>query len=124
MIGLESLGQNWTGLGSDGRSRVEDSGWGSEGKRLLRTADRQSAAGVFGLVHSTERHVRRFAREWMIHYNRGWPHLSLGPGIPDPEEGLPATRLGTHKIPEGFGLRKKLVLGGLLHEYRLERMVA
>jgi hypothetical protein len=60
----------------------------------------------------------------MIHSNRGRPHLSLGPGIPDPVEGLPATRLGTHKIPEGFGLRKKPVLGGLHHEYRLERMVA
>jgi transposase InsO family protein len=71
-----------------------------------------------------ERHVRRFTKEWMIHYNRGRPHLSLGPGIPDPPEGLPATQMGTHNIPAGFGLRKKAVLGGLHHEYRLERMVA
>jgi transposase InsO family protein len=71
-----------------------------------------------------ERHVRQLAREWMIHYNRGRPHLSLGPGIPVPEEGLPATRLGTRKIPEGFELRKKPIFGGLHHEYRPERMVA
>jgi putative transposase len=76
------------------------------------------------LIPLNERQVRRFVREWMIHYNRGRPHLSLGPGIPDPPEGLPATLMGTHKIPAGFGLRKKAVLGGLHHEYRLERMAA
>jgi hypothetical protein len=53
------------GLRSHGRSRIEDSGWGSEGQRLLRTADRQSAAGVFGLVHSTERATGAAVRQRM-----------------------------------------------------------
>ena len=30
-----------------------------------------------------ERHVRAILREWVRHYNRGRPHASLGPGIPE-----------------------------------------
>jgi len=49
---------------------------------------------------------------------------TMSPGIPDPPEEVPVPQMGTHKIPAGFGLRRKAVLGGLHHEYRLERMVA
>jgi Integrase core domain len=35
------------------------------------------------VIPMTERHVRAFLREWISHYNRGRPHASLGPGIPD-----------------------------------------
>src|SRR3954447_17733469 len=31
----------------------------------------------------SERHVRAILREWVGHYNRGQPHASLGPGIPE-----------------------------------------
>ena len=30
-----------------------------------------------------QRHLKRILREWIRHYNRGRPHSSLGPGIPD-----------------------------------------
>jgi len=35
------------------------------------------------LIPLNERHVRRVPAEWVSHYNRGCPHPSLGPGIPD-----------------------------------------
>jgi hypothetical protein len=31
-----------------------------------------------------EKHLRRILAEWVTHYNQGRPHLSLGPGIPEP----------------------------------------
>ena len=31
-----------------------------------------------------EKHLRRILAEWVPHYNQGRPHLSLGPGIPEP----------------------------------------
>jgi hypothetical protein len=115
-------GGTGSGLGSQGYRTIEDSGGGSEGERLLRTADRQSVAGVFGLVHSTKRAALEAYRQRMDDSLQSRAAASeLGPGIPDPLEGLPATRLGTHRIPLGFELRKKSVLGGLHHEYGLAR---
>jgi putative transposase len=72
-----------------------------------------------------ERHVRMLAREWADHYNQERPHRSLGPGIPDPPPGLPVARqTDRHNVPDGFSIRKKSILGGLHHEYRLERIAA
>src|SRR6266513_3591830 len=31
-----------------------------------------------------EKHLRRILAEWVTHYNQGRPHLSLGPGLPEP----------------------------------------
>lgn len=72
-----------------------------------------------------ERHVRMLAREWAVHYNQARPHRSLGPGIPDPTPGLPlAQQVQRHDVPKGFSIKKKSILGGLHHEYRLERIAA
>jgi transposase InsO family protein len=35
------------------------------------------------MIPMSERHVRVILREWVRHYNRGRPHASLGPGIPE-----------------------------------------
>jgi putative transposase len=35
------------------------------------------------MIPMTERHVRATLQEWVRHYNRGRPHASLGPGIPE-----------------------------------------
>jgi len=35
------------------------------------------------LIPMSERHVRAILREWVSHYNRGRPHASLGPSIPE-----------------------------------------
>jgi putative transposase len=72
-----------------------------------------------------ERHLRRLLREWTAHYNGGRPHSSLGPGIPD-DPSLPRDErcAPSHQLPEGWLVKKRSVLGGLHHEYRLEKIAA
>ncbi len=77
------------------------------------------------LIPLGEKHLRILLTEWVEHYNRGRPHSSLGPGIPDPREDLPMPRLeNRHEIPEGHRVVAKSILGGLHHEYRLEKIAA
>jgi hypothetical protein len=49
--------------------------------------------------------------------------MSLGPGIPDSPPALPVVHL-SHRYKDGFSIKKKSILGGLHHEYRLERIAA
>jgi len=77
------------------------------------------------LIPVSERHLRAQLREWAAHYNRGRPHMSLGPGIPDPVLGGAIPRkVHGHKVPSGVAIKKKAILGGLHHEYRLEQAAA
>jgi hypothetical protein len=48
-----------------------------------------------------ERHLRRVLTRWVTHYNRGRPHSSLGPGIPDPPRELVTEQPGGHRIAPG-----------------------
>jgi putative transposase len=74
------------------------------------------------VIPLNEDHLRRVLNAWVSHYNRGRPHTSLGPGILD---GLAATPvLDSHRIPDGYRVVAAPVLGGLHHEYRLERVAA
>ncbi|MGO9606279.1 MAG: integrase core domain-containing protein [Candidatus Binataceae bacterium] len=41
------------------------------------------------IIPLSEGHLRQTLRSWMAHYNRGRPHSSLGPGIPEPPPDLP-----------------------------------
>jgi Integrase core domain/zinc-finger of transposase IS204/IS1001/IS1096/IS1165 len=50
-------------------------------ERLIGTARREC---LDHLIPLHERHVRKILAEWVPHYNRGRPHASLGPGIPEP----------------------------------------
>jgi len=69
-------------------------------------------------------HLKMAVKEWGIHYNRGRPHSSLGPGIPEPnQESVPASD-HRHKLPAGYRVGKTSVLGGLRHEYRLVKEAA
>jgi putative transposase len=72
------------------------------------------------LIPLTEHHLRRLLKVWMTHYNRGRPHTSLGPGIPHPPAGLPATPLIGHRLPSDSRVVARSILGGLHHEYGLE----
>ena len=76
------------------------------------------------LIPIHEKHLRRLLQEWVTHYNRGRPHSSLGPGIPEPSAGIPALRRSDHPIPCGYRVIRSSVLGGLHHEYRLEKIAA
>jgi hypothetical protein len=76
------------------------------------------------LIPLNERHLQRILKEWVAHYNRGRPHSSLGPGIPEPSGGIPSPQMSGHCIPRGHRVVRNPVLGGLHHEYRLEGIAA
>ena len=76
------------------------------------------------MIPFSERHLRRILLEWVKHYNQGRPHKSLGPGVPEPiSKPIPLTA-DRHRLPDNYIVRAKAVLGGLHHEYRLEKMAA
>ena len=76
------------------------------------------------LIPFTERHLKMTVEEWRIHYNRGRPHSSLGPGVPESNrDRIPASG-HRHRLPAGYGIAKTSVLGGLHHEYRLVKEAA
>jgi len=76
------------------------------------------------IIPLNEKHVRTLVREWAAHYNYGRPHTILGSG-PDPPPRLPVERqIQRHEFPEGFMIKKQSILGGLHHEYRLEKIAA
>ena len=85
--------------------------------RLIGTIRRECLDFVIPL---SERHVRKVLAEWMGHYNRGRPHASLGPGIPDPAPDWLAPPCSGHRICDGHRVVAKPVLSGLHHEYRIE----
>jgi len=72
-----------------------------------------------------EKHLRRILAEWVTHYNQGRPHLSLGPGIPEPAAVfLPLQGHDRHTFAQDCKVAARAVLGGLHHEYRWERIAA
>jgi putative transposase len=91
-------------------------------ERLLRTLRREC---LDFLIPLTENHLRRLLHAWGRHYNAGRPHISLGPGIPQPPVLLPASlQEHRHRISEHQRVGANLILGGLHHEYRLEEKAA
>ena len=104
------------------------------GLRVLRTPYRSPQANsicerVIGtlrrgcldfLIPLTENHLRSVLRDWVTHYNRGRPHASLGPDIPDRPADRPVTpNKHGHRIPSHSKVVSYPVLGGLHHEYGL-----
>ncbi len=69
-------------------------------------------------------HLRRVVRIWGQHYNRGRPHACLGPGLPEPPPGLPAAPIAGHDLPRDMRVVARSILGGLHHEYGLEKLAA
>jgi putative transposase len=89
-------------------------------ERLIGSARRECLDHVIPLH---ERHLRKILGEWVSHYNRGRPHASLGPGIPEPAA-LTVPRSAVHEFPLGHCVAAKPILGGLHHGYRLEPVAA
>jgi putative transposase len=91
-------------------------------ERLIGSMRRECLDWVIPL---NEKHLRRILREWVAHYNRGRPHASLGPGIPElATTRRPSPKHPRHELPPDCRIRTKEVLGGLHHEYRLEKVAA
>jgi putative transposase len=76
------------------------------------------------LIPLNQRHLRAILKEWVAHYNKGRPHSSLGPGIPEPRAGGPVKRPSANRIPSDYRVLAESILGGLHHEYRLEKVAA
>lgn len=88
-------------------------------ERLIGTLRRECLHWIIPLG---EEHLRRFVREWFVHYNRARPHMSLAGGVPEPNEHVPAPLLAQrHHLPANARVVATPILGGLSHEYRLER---
>jgi putative transposase len=85
-------------------------------ERLIGTMRRER---VDFMIPLNERHLQRFLAEWVPHDNRGRPHASLGPGIPDRPSSVVPQSTG-HRLPHGHRVADTPILGGLHHEYRLE----
>jgi transposase InsO family protein len=119
-------------------SRDLDLALKSMGIRVLRTPFRAPQANGFCerligtirrecldfLIPINEKHLKKVLTEWVTHYNRGRPHASLGPGIPDPNSDHGRVRPYGHEIPIDHRVVAKAILGGLHHEYRLEKKAA
>jgi putative transposase len=106
------------------------------GLRVLKTPVRSPQANAFCerllgtlrrecldfLIPLTEHHLRRLLHEWATHYNTGRPHMSLGPGIPQPPASLPVPRqTHRHRLPAHLHVVARPILGGLHREYGLEK---
>jgi putative transposase len=76
------------------------------------------------LIPLNERHLRKVLAEFVRHYNRGRPHSALGPGIPEPLQAKVPASAHRHRLPTSHRVVSKPVLGGLHHEYRLEKEAA
>lgn len=75
------------------------------------------------MIPLNERHLRKIVREWATHYNKGRPHSRLGPGIPD-QRATPPYRAHRHRFEVGERITSTSVLGGLHHEYAIEKAAA
>jgi putative transposase len=115
-----------------------DSAVKAMGLRILKTPFRAPQANAFCerligtmrrecldfLIPLNEKHLQIILKEWVTHYNQGRPHSSLGPGIPEPRADLLVRQTSGHHIPSGHHVVASPILGGLHHEYRLERTAA
>jgi transposase InsO family protein len=88
-------------------------------ERVLGTLRRECLDFVIPL---NERHLYGIFKEWMRHYNEGRPHMSLGPGIPKPNRTLPTPQQPhRHRMARGQHVLARPVLGGLHHDYPVEK---
>jgi putative transposase len=90
-------------------------------ERLIETLRRECLDWIIAL---SEGHLSKVLASWMAHYNRGRPHSSLGPGIPDPRSGDLRVKPCGHRLPVGHRVVATPILGGLHHEYSLQRLAA
>jgi transposase InsO family protein len=91
-------------------------------ERLLGTLRREC---LDFLIPLSEDHLRHILHAWVCHDNTGCPHMALGPGLPQP---LPPVAVPhqehQHRIPPHLRVVARPILGGLHHEYRLEKKAA
>ena len=86
-------------------------------ERLIGTLRRECLDWIIPL---NEQHLQKTLRSWHPHYNRGRPHSSLGPGLPDPPSNSSVSRQRhRHRFDRPRRVVAHSVLNGLHHEYSL-----
>jgi transposase InsO family protein len=90
-------------------------------ERLIGTARHECLDFMIPL---NEEHIRQTLKLWKQHYNHGGPLSRLGPGTPDPTFPKAELQSQRHCIPKDCRVVAKSVLGGLHHEYSLEKAAA
>ena len=86
-------------------------------ERLIGTLRREC---LNWMIPISEEHLRKTLRSWLPHYNRGRPHSSMGPGLPDQMTDLPVPlQRRRHRFDRPSGVVAQPVLNGLHHEYTL-----
>ena len=103
-------------------SKELDKGVTAMGVRVVRGTLRRECLDF--LIPFNERHLKLILKSWVTHFNHGRPHMSLGPGIPAPLEQAPPANEDRDSVPAGHLIRSTAVLGGLHHEYVLEKIAA
>jgi len=76
------------------------------------------------IIPISETQIRQTLKCWVEHYNRARQHSSLGPGTPDPSSPKAEPQDQRHCIPKDCRVAVTSILGGLHHEYRLEKVAA
>jgi putative transposase len=66
------------------------------------------------LIPVNERHLRLIVKEFVCHYNRGRPHSSLGPGIPEPPQATVPVGPHRHKLPPAIASVRRRFLAGCI----------
>ncbi|MGD0267189.1 MAG: extracellular solute-binding protein [Candidatus Methylomirabilota bacterium] len=133
--GKARLGRRAAVPGGDGQ---EDIGRGAPGQ-VRRNADQEHDVRrrLIGSCVASGASVRwqagtRFAqpelpggnRAESTRHDRGARPASLGPGLPEPPPGLPALLIAGHQLPRDARVVARSILGGLHHEYGLEKLAA
>jgi len=91
-------------------------------ERLIGTMRRECLDFMIPL---SEKHLRAILRDWIRHYNHERPHRSLGPGLPIANvKQAVLSRTNRHQLLPCWKVVSKSVLGGLHHEYWLEKAAA
>jgi hypothetical protein len=107
-------------------TRSFDDVFGSEGGRTLRTPIRAPKANAYAerwvqtvraecldwTLVVGQRHLLRLLRGYVRHYNQQRPHRSLALAVPEPD----AQEQRSPQVNPGE-VRRRDVLGGLIHEY-------
>jgi transposase InsO family protein len=90
-------------------------------ERLIGTVRRECLDFIIPI---NEAHIRQTLKSWVPHYNRARPHSSLGPATPDPSSPKAELQAQRHCIPKDCRVVATSILGGLHHEYRLQKIAA
>jgi putative transposase len=86
-------------------------------ERLIGTIRRECLDWIIPL---SEPHLRKTLCTWLVHYNHGRPHSSLGPGLPDQVVNLPVPlQRQRHRFDRASRVVAHPVLNGPHHEYTL-----